>query len=81
MAASMYVVWSAVEPGRVVYETHAIEAITDAAGVHAEVKSETHEVALRSRAHARSIAEAGGYELRGEGEAWESLPEESPPEE
>lgn len=76
MAVSMYVVRSATEPGRVIYETHAIEAVADRAGVHAEVQSETHEVALSSRAHARSIAEAAGYELREEGEAWDSLPEE-----
>ncbi|MBH5336986.1 hypothetical protein IHE55_20345 [Streptomyces pactum] len=76
MAVSMYVVRSATEPERVVYETHAIEAVADRAGVHAEVQSRTHDVTLRSKAHARAIAEADGYELREDGEAWESLPED-----
>ncbi|KUJ64431.1 hypothetical protein ACZ90_57745 [Streptomyces albus subsp. albus] len=79
MAVSMYLVWSTAEPGRVIYETHSIEAIADRAGVHAEVRSETHETPLRSRSHARAIAEAEGYELRAEGDAWESLPEDDTP--
>ncbi|MFC0599518.1 hypothetical protein [Streptomyces palmae] len=81
MAVSMYVVWSTAEPRRVIYETHSIEAVADRAGVHAEVRSESHQTALHSRAQARSIAEAEGYELRAEGEAWESLPESLPEDE
>ncbi|MEU9792329.1 hypothetical protein AB0E27_17195 [Streptomyces sparsogenes] len=76
MAVSMHVVWSTAEPGRVIYQTHAIETITDGEGVHATVNSHTYEVPLHSRAEAESIAEEEGYELFRKGEAWESLPEE-----
>ncbi|ADI06962.1 hypothetical protein SBI_03841 [Streptomyces bingchenggensis BCW-1] len=76
MAVSMHVVWSTAEPGRVIYETHAIETITDGEGVHATVDSHTYEVPLHSRAEAETIAEEDGYELFRRGEAWESLPEE-----
>jgi hypothetical protein len=76
MAVSMHVVWSKAEPGCVIYETHAIETITDGEGVHPTVTSHTYEVSLRSRAHAESIAEDEGYELLRKGEAWESLPDE-----
>ncbi|MEU5032042.1 MULTISPECIES: hypothetical protein [Streptomyces] len=76
MAVSMHVVWSTAEPGRVIYETHAIETITDGEGVHATVNSHTYEVPLHSRAEAETIAEEDGYELFRRGEAWESLPEE-----
>ncbi|MFD7502423.1 hypothetical protein ACWC5C_30995 [Streptomyces sp. NPDC001700] len=76
MAVSMHVVWSKTEPGRVIYETHSIETITDGKGVHATVDSHTYEISVGSRAEAESIADAEGYELFRKGEAWESLPEE-----
>ncbi|MGK5632842.1 hypothetical protein, partial [Streptomyces sp. URMC 123] len=73
MAVSMHVVWSTVEPGRVIYETHAIETVADDDGVHATVNSKTYEVPLRSRAQAEMIAAEDGYDLRREGDAWNSL--------
>ncbi|MDT3399086.1 hypothetical protein RKE29_20965 [Streptomyces sp. B1866] len=75
MAVSMHVVWSKTEPGRVIYETHSIETVSDGQGVHATVNSNTHEVPLHSREHAESVAAEEGYELFRKGEAWESLPE------
>ncbi|MEE4595265.1 hypothetical protein V2J94_25830 [Streptomyces sp. DSM 41524] len=76
MAVSMHVVWSKCEPGRVIYETHSIETVTDGSGVHATVDSHTYEISLRSRAQAEFIADEEGFELYRKGEAWESLPEE-----
>jgi 16S rRNA C967 or C1407 C5-methylase (RsmB/RsmF family) len=76
MGTSMHVVWSEKEPGRVVYETHTIVPEEDDGNVRAAVRSRRHEEHVLSRAHAAQIAAGEGYELFGEGEAWESLPEE-----
>ncbi|MFG2195753.1 hypothetical protein [Streptomyces sp. NPDC048639] len=76
MGTSMHVVWSKKEPRQVVYETYKIVAAEKAEGPEPTVRSRRHEVHVRSRAHAAEIAADKGYELFGEGEAWESLPEE-----
>lgn len=76
MAVSMHVVRSKTDPGRVIYETHSIETISDEEGVHPTVHSDTYDIPLHSQAHAESIAEEEGYELLRRGEVWESLPEE-----
>ncbi|MEU8570719.1 hypothetical protein AB0C51_20625 [Streptomyces pathocidini] len=78
MGTSMHVVWSKKEPGRVVYETYKIVAAAgkDDGGPQPTVRSRRHEVPVRSRAHAAEIAAEKGYELFGEGEAWDSLPEQ-----
>jgi hypothetical protein len=71
MGTSMHVVWSKKEPGQVVYETH---KIVTAEG-EPVVRSRRHEVPIRSRAHAAEVAAEKGYELFGQGEAWDNLPE------
>jgi hypothetical protein len=76
MGTSMHVVWSKKEPGRVVYETYKIVATEKDDRREPTVRSRRHEVAVHSRAHAAEIAAEKGYELFGEGEAWDSLPEE-----
>lgn len=75
MGTSMHVVWSKKEPGKVVYETYAIVPKENGGESHAAVQSRRHEILVRSRAHAAQIAAEKGYELFGEGEAWDSLPE------
>ena len=75
MGTSMHVVWSKKEPGKVVYETYAIVPKGNGENRHAAVRSHRHEVLVRSRTHAAQIAAERGYELFGEGEAWDSLPE------
>ncbi|MER6047595.1 hypothetical protein ABT168_09030 [Streptomyces sp. NPDC001793] len=75
MATSMHLVWSSVETGIVVYETHSIEVVDDG-GVHGEVASHRYETPVRSRAHAEEIAAENDYELFREGAEWDSLPEE-----
>jgi hypothetical protein len=72
----MHLVWSQDAHGRVVYETHAIEVVQDAQGVHPDVTSHHHDVLIRSRQHAEAIAAEHGYELLRQGEAWDSLPDE-----
>ncbi|MGP3999570.1 hypothetical protein [Streptomyces sp. 8N706] len=76
MGTSMHVVWSKKDPGKVVYETYAIVTTEKGDSPQAAVRSRKHEVVVRSRTHAAEIAAEHGYELFGEGEAWESLPEE-----
>jgi len=76
MSASMHLVWSQGAHGPVVYETHAIEVVQDAEGVHPEVTSHRHDVLVRSRQHAEAIAAEHGYELLRQGEVWNSLPDE-----
>jgi hypothetical protein len=76
MGTSMHVVWSKKAPDQVVYETYAIVATEKDDSPQPAVKSRRHEVRIRSRTHAAEIAAEHGYELFGEGEAWESLPED-----
>jgi hypothetical protein len=76
MSASMHLVRIQDAQGRVVYETHAIEVIQDAEGVHPEVTSHRHDVIIRSRQHAEAIAAEHGYELLRQGDAWDSLPDD-----
>jgi hypothetical protein len=72
----MHLVWSPDADGRVIYETHAIEVVQDAEGVHPDVTSHRHEILVRSRQHAEAIAAEHGYELLRQGDAWDSLPDE-----
>ncbi len=57
--------------GRVVYE------VWRSAPADGKTTSDAHvDAPIRSRAHARGIAQESGFYLVQEGEIWESLPEE-----